>query len=205
MKSKKTKKTIAVDVDDVLAASAEGFVTFSNKKWGTRLTVEDYDERWAIMWNVSHEEEKERAHTIHSEGIVKDFVHFPEAKDALQRLAEQYWLVVTTSRANHVKEYTKEWLDRYFGGLFEEVHHTGFYDSLHSGAHKLTKADLCRSIGADYLIDDQPKHCFASAEVGIPSLLFGVYPWSRDIKQLPKDVERVKDWQEVLDYFDGIA
>lgn len=39
-------KTIAVDLDDVLAISAQALVEYSNSRWGTRLTVEEYDEDW---------------------------------------------------------------------------------------------------------------------------------------------------------------
>ena len=41
--------------------------------------------------------------------------------------------------------------------------------------NKLTKGMLAKEIKADYLIDDQLKHCSAAAELGIPALLFGVY------------------------------
>ncbi|HJQ08525.1 MAG TPA: hypothetical protein VJ836_03545 [Candidatus Saccharimonadales bacterium] len=43
---KQHRRIIAVDIDDVLSASAEGFVVFSNKQWGTRLTLDDYTEDW---------------------------------------------------------------------------------------------------------------------------------------------------------------
>ena len=48
--------TIAVDIDDVLARQVEGLVTFSNQRWGTVLTVDDYDEDWGVMWGVDLEE-----------------------------------------------------------------------------------------------------------------------------------------------------
>ena len=67
---------------------------------------------------------------------------------------------------------------------------------------KATKADIVKQIGADYLIDDQPKHCFAAAEAGITSLLFGDYRWNRNVK-LPEGVVKVRTWHEVLEYFDG--
>lgn len=36
-----SKKVIAVDLDDVLSASAPAYVKFSNERWETNLTVED--------------------------------------------------------------------------------------------------------------------------------------------------------------------
>ena len=47
---------IAIDIDDVLAENAIGFVAFSNERWGTRLSVDDYSEHWSEMWRVDSEE-----------------------------------------------------------------------------------------------------------------------------------------------------
>ena len=49
-----TKKVIAVDIDDVLAESARNLVEYSNKSWGTNITVDDYDEDWAKLWQVDY-------------------------------------------------------------------------------------------------------------------------------------------------------
>jgi hypothetical protein len=46
---------IAVDVDDVLSQSAKGFVAYSNQRWGTKPTVDDYDDHWAEMWKIERE------------------------------------------------------------------------------------------------------------------------------------------------------
>lgn len=195
------KKTIAVDIDDVLTASTQAWVDFSNAKWGTNLTAEDYDEDWAKMWGIDHEAMKKRAHVIYNSGTVKRVRRYEDAMPVLKWLAQRYRLVITTSRVRHVQADTIEWLDEHYSGIFDEVHFAGFFDDLKKGAHKHTKADLLKEINADYLIDDHPKHCFAAAEVGIKSLLFSEYVWSRNLGKLPKGVTRAYDWQEVLEYF----
>ncbi len=198
-----TRKTIAVDIDDVLAANAPAFIAYSNKKWGTNLTIEDYDEHWVPVWKVDQKEAERRATEYHGSGVFSTFKHFPEAKPVLQRLAKHYRLVITTSRRSELEKETLDWMDRYFGNIFEEIHFAGMWDEINEESHRMTKAELCKRIGADYLIDDQPKHCFAVAKTGIQTLLFGTYPWSRDIGELPPKVLRVKDWQEVEKYFDA--
>jgi 5'(3')-deoxyribonucleotidase len=195
------RKTIAVDIDDVLAASAEGWVNYSNQKWGTKLQVDDYDEDWAKMWGVDHQERLKRAQHLYRSGLVSTFQKIDEAKHVLEKLSKKYKLVITTSRVQAVQKDTLEWIDRYYKGLFDEVHLAGFFDGGHQDAYKMTKAELCKSIGADYLIDDHPKHCFAVAEAGMITLLFGDYVWNRNIKELPPGVIRVKNWQEVLEFF----
>lgn len=197
-----SKKTIAVDIDDVLATSVESWISYSNKKWGTRLTVNDYDEDWAKMWGVDHQEGKKRASHLYQSGIVGTFNRFDDAEQILKDLAKKYKLVITTSRVLQVEKDTLEWIDRHYKGIFEEVHLARIFDAEHKEPIKMTKRELCETIGADYLIDDHPKHCFAVAEAGITALLFGSYAWNRGIKNLPKNVVRVHNWAAVEEYFD---
>jgi 5'(3')-deoxyribonucleotidase len=199
-----SKITIAIDVDDVLAANAEAFVEFSNKRWGTNLKVEDYDEHWAILWGVeenNHDEIEKRALEFlkHSTPIYK---HFPDANESLKKLAEKHKLVIVTSRRMAQSQDTLEWIEKFYPGIFDEIHFAGIWDKIHDDRIKVTKAEFCRQVGADYLIDDQLKHCIAAADAGIKGLLFGDYSWNQ-ADELPKDVTRVANWQEVLEYFDG--
>lgn len=197
------KRTIAVDIDDVLATSVKSWIAHSNATWGTNLTVDDYDEDWAKMWGVSRVEGRQRALDIYKAGVVLSFDRFKEADYVLKQLSKHYKLVITTSRVEHTRDDTLAWLDEHFRGVFEEIHLAGFYESFKLEALTMTKAELCKQIGADFLIDDHPKHCFAAAEAGIESILFGDYSWNREIKKLPKHVTRCKDWSAVLEYFDG--
>lgn len=197
-----SKKTIAVDIDDVLSASAEGWVAYSNKRWGTNLSPEDYDEDWAKMWQVDHAEDRRRANEFYQSGTVGTYSPFNGAKAVLEGLAEHYKLVITTSRVRYVQEDTLKWIETHYEGIFEEIHLAGIFDADHPDPLSLTKAGLCTSIGVDYLIDDHPKHCLAVAEAGIQTLLFGDYSWNRNIKPLPERVIRARDWQAVKKYFD---
>lgn len=199
------KQTIAVDIDDVLANSAAGWVQHSNTFWDMNLTVDDYVENWREMWGVEHDEFIRRRDQILDNRIVNTFAPDVEAKATLLNLKKQYKLIITSARNNVLSEGTHQWLNEHFGGVFEEIHLAGFYDSGHKDAHLLTKAELLQAVGADYLIDDQPKHCLAAAEVGIPAMLFGDYAWNRDIGKLPSGVTRARNWQEVGEYFDGLG
>jgi uncharacterized HAD superfamily protein len=195
------KAVIAVDIDDVLAANAKEFVRYSNKKWGTRLTVEDYQEHWGEMWGVDLAEVEKRSAQYHQSGTIGKYEHFSEAKEVLVHLAAKHSLVVLTSRRREIVNETTEWINLYFEGIFSEVHYAGMWDTITEESHLITKGGLCKQIGADYLIDDQPKHCFAAADAGIPSLLFGDYPWNRAVR-LPERVVRAHSWDDVREYFD---
>ena len=93
-----SKPIIAIDIDDVLADYAAGFVAFSNQRWGTMLTLDDYDEHWGNVWKVDIEEIRRRATTIHDERLVKTLTHRSEAVPVLEYLSKSFDIVVVTSR-----------------------------------------------------------------------------------------------------------
>jgi hypothetical protein len=72
-----------------------------------------------------------------------------------------------------------EWLDRHFGlHVFSEVHF-GNHFAMHGTSR--TKAQICREVGADVLIDDNPAYAYDCALHGLHVLLFNWnmrYPWS---------------------------
>lgn len=197
------KKTIAVDVDDVLAAEAEFVVAYSNEHWGHQLSMDDYSENWGAMWNTDWDEVVRRADVLHQSDIVMMYKALEGARDVLEELAKKYKLVILTSRRKIVQAETAKWLNQNFGDLFEEVHYTGFWDSQEEKGHLLTKGQLSKDIGADYLIDDQPKHCLAAAEVGVKTILFGEYSDSKKLTETRSGISRCKDWQSVRKYFDN--
>lgn len=194
-------KTIAVDIDDVLAANAASFVAFSNERWGTNLTVDDYDEHWSRMWDVSLAETERRSSEFHDSGVIGRYEHFDAAMPVLDILSQQYNLVIITARRKSVADETKRWIADKFPAIFSEVHFAGIWDNHTHQSHIQTKAELCVALGADYLIDDQLKHCIGAAEKGIQALLFGDYSWNQ-AEQLPAAIVRCHDWGAVKEYFE---
>lgn len=198
------KPIIAVDLDDVLASSAQSLVDFSNERWGTNLTVEDYNEDWSKMWQVDRKTEEERAVIVHGSGWAQSMPPHDAALEVLRRLKNRYELVIATSRVIKVHKETLAWLDRHYKGVFEAVHTSGIYDAdITDDTHRATKAQLIAEIGADYLIDDQLKHCLAVAEAGMEVVLFGDYAWNWYDGKLPRRVTRCADWAAVEAYFDA--
>lgn len=199
------KQTIAVDIDDVLAANAEAFVKFSNDRWGTHLTVDDFTENWAEMWQVEHDEWIARRHAVIDSKLHTSYRFFEEARPVLKELKKRYKLIVVSARSKQISKDTTDWIGRNFADIFTEIHYAKIWDDMDRPIHekiKLTKKDILQQVGADYLIDDQLKHCTAAAEAGIESLLFGDYAWNQ-AKRLPARVTRIKDWQSVLEFFDA--
>lgn len=89
---------------------------------------------------------------------------------------------------------TQEWIDTYFRIVDQIVLSI---DNPQTEMRVLTKAEVCKQLGADLLIDDQLRHTRDVAEVGTPVLLFGDSP-SNQADSLPPNVMRVEDWPHVL-------
>lgn len=197
---------IAIDIDDVLAENAAGFVAFSNQRWGTKLTVDDYDEHWTKMWRVDQAETECRAAEYFHSPAARQYGHVGGAFDVLGRLSKQHHVMIATSRRLQMKYDTLAWIDEHFPGIFAStaVYFAGIWDDAQDDSHKMTKAELVNQIGADVLIDDQLKHCMAVAEQGRHAILFGDYAWNR-AKELPDLVARCHDWTEVEVVIDRIA
>lgn len=199
----KKKSIIAIDVDDVLAKTSHGFIKFSNKTWGHNLTIDDYDEDWAKAWGTSVEVARVRADELHASSMITKLSYFPEALPVLTKLKERYRLVVATSRRASISTVSEGWLQRHYPDIFDGVFFSGIYDGKlgrHEDHIARTKNDLLVEIDADYLIDDQLKHCFAAGEHGIEAVLFGNYSWNK-CDQLPLHVRRCADWKAVEAYF----
>jgi uncharacterized HAD superfamily protein len=197
------KTTIAVDIDDVIADQIESVRMFHNKHYGTRHKKADYQITapywgyWESVWEVGRGEGAQRvAHYERSDALTTQKT-VKGALEAMKKLKKNFNLVVVTSRSNQNAPKTLSWLAAHFPDVFDDVRFTSMWGDKAS----IVKAKLCKQIGAGYLVDDNLQHCKLAAEEGIQPLLFGDYGWNSG--PTPKEVIRVKNWQEVLEYFDG--
>lgn len=196
------REIIAVDVDDVLAAEVDGIREFINTKFGTSHTPDDYYINapywyyWEHVWNVSEEEAAERFETYVSSGHHASFHTVEGAVEAISELQQGYDLAIVTSRNHKLADLTHDWLEEKFPSVFRQIE----FVEVWSRDKSISKAVICNSLGASYLIDDNIEHCRLAAEEGIKSLLFGDYGWNQT-KKLPEGVGRAQNWGEVLKYF----
>lgn len=198
-----TKPIIAIDVDEVLADYASEFVLMSNKHWGTNFKPEDYHEDWLTLWGVDMNEAVARGQVMLEDRMHERLKHDDEAVTALNKLAERFTLKILTARNLKAKDITLEWLGRHYPMFApEDVNFAGIWDNPRPDAASLTKGDVAKSLGVDYIIDDQLKHVLAADERGIKALLFGDYTWNKS-DSLPASITRVHNWKAVLEFFEG--
>ena len=194
------KPVIAVDIDDVLALSVDKFIEWSNSKFGTEITFDQYTEDWSKLWNISQAETTKRVNQMYREGIPSKYSRVEEAVEVLNKLKSTHKLIVATARRKAEHAQTKDWIKRHYPAVFNDVHFAGIWDEITEHSPKKTKARLCRQLGVDYLIDDQIKHCVGASNVGVTALLYGDYPWNRHIGSTG-NIKRVVTWREIEEYF----
>ena len=196
-------KTIAWDIDDVLADNATGFAAFCNEMWDLSMTPEDFSEDWCAMWGVDIDEVNRRSHIFHTSDAALYYRPHDGAQQVVAALAETNDNRVVTSRRHLLRAHTTTWVGQHFPGLFTDIHYSGIFDTFQHGDHLKTKADVLKEIEADILVDDQLKHCIAAAEQGIEAVLYGNYRWNQ-AEILPQGITRCATMQEVGEYF-GVA
>lgn len=198
------KPIIAIDVDDVLTDENTSVMQFINEKYNLDLTLDNYlveapyRHYWEHVWQVSDEEGAQRFQAYLDAGIKAKHKVLPGAIKAITELKDKYELVIITSRDDRSIGTTHSWLELHFPKVFKSVE----FVSVWSKDKKASKAEIAKHVGATYLIDDNAEHCELAAQEGITALLFGDYGWSRGYKE-STGVTRVKDWQEVKEFFDA--
>eukprot|EP01023_Acetabularia_acetabulum_P022672 TRINITY_DN2227_c0_g2_i1.p1 TRINITY_DN2227_c0_g2~~TRINITY_DN2227_c0_g2_i1.p1 ORF type:complete len:300 (-),score=24.82 TRINITY_DN2227_c0_g2_i1:347-1246(-) len=199
------KLTVAVDVDEVLARFLDALNLYCKDRHGMVYDIADYDKyEFAKIWGCSSEY---AAHIVHefftSEHFLEGVCVVPGSKEALDQLSSMtdVNLEIVTSRQNVITKPTKRWIYSNFPGIFGDRVHICNQWSLEG--KQRSKSEVCLQIGADILIDDNPRYAVECAKKGIQVLLFdwqSTYPWAQQLPQEWVDHELitvVKSWQEI--------
>lgn len=199
------KKTIAIDIDDVLADSTEALRLVVNKRLGVNLSPEDYQIP-GDYWN--HYEEVWAKHGLGDRINLDDLepmmvvnqAHVSPndgALRALTGLSQRYILIIVTSRPLAWRAATERWLDKYFPGVFNKVL---FTENTNDPEQHISKGQICAENNASWLIDDNVDHAQSAVDEGIDIILFGDYGWHHKV---PAHFHRCKNWMQVQEYFDA--
>ncbi|CAI9760970.1 unnamed protein product [Fraxinus pennsylvanica] len=194
------KIMVAVDVDEVLGNFISAINQFIAERYSLSHSISEYHVyEFFKVWNCSRDEADIRVHKFFETSYFKKGIHpIPGALKALRNLSEFCNLSVVTSRQNAIKEDTIAWIEKHYPDLFQEIHF-GNHFALEGLARP--KSDICKSLGAKILIDDNPRYATECADAGIRVLLFdyeNTYPWCKteSVNQHPL-ITKVNNWEEV--------
>ncbi|XP_008242140.1 PREDICTED: uncharacterized protein LOC103340500 [Prunus mume] len=194
------KIVVAVDVDEVLGNFVSALNRFIADRYSSHHSVSEYHVyEFFKIWNCSRDEADIRVHEFFKTSYFKTGIHpLPGAQETIHKLSGFCDLSVVTSRQNAIKDHTIQWIEKHFPGLFQEIH---FGNHFALDGESRPKSEICRSLGAKVLIDDNPRYALECAEAGIRVLLFDYensYPWCKteSIIQHPL-VTKVHNWEAV--------
>lgn len=190
---------IAVDVDEVLGRFVYALNLFYKDRYNKEWDVKDYwVYEFAKIWKCSPEESNEIVHQFFKSKHFKEGIPvIPGAADVLRRMQTNHDLVVVTSRQWAIMDDTYIWIDKHYPDLFQEIYF-GNHFALEGISRR--KSDICKSIGATVLIDDNPGYAVECAEAGINVMLYDwdhAYPWSKlEPGKMHPLITVVRNWDE---------
>jgi HAD superfamily hydrolase (TIGR01509 family) len=196
------RSIIAFDCDDVIVSSGALLVEHYNKLHSTRVEPRDfYSKDYEHVWRSDPET---ATRDLFAYLLTEDHMSLapmPGAARVLRQLAERFKLFVVTGRPDETQQATNEWIEKYLPNIFEDIIFTNFFKLNDSKGPLRTKAEVCKELGAQWLVDDHLHHIENVTKHGITGLLFGDLPWERLSTPLPHVVQ-VSDWTELAKYFD---
>lgn len=191
---------IGVDLDEVIVEFVRGYLRLFNKKYNRNVRFGDISSYnlW-IPLGISREEAFELADEYYESEDFDDIKLVEGARDGLMRLAQdpKYQVVIVTSRPVHVREKTQLFFRQNFNGLDIEVIYSG---DIFKKQGK-TKAEICRELGLDFLIEDRRDYALECAAKGTRVLLLDK-PWNQSGGFHDK-MKRVVGWRGILEQING--
>jgi len=189
------KPIILVDTDDTIIHHANPLVEYLNYIYQKTYKVEDIEgyQVWKL-YGITYEAFWHELNTFFRSDYYFQSSFVENSIKTLQDLASDFRLVMCTSRSLAWQGPTMELFeDRGILNLFEEFYFGGDYGP---GENAIPKYQNCLKAGASLIVDDYPKAVNACLENGIPSILFGNYPWNHEILSVSGG-RRAWNWQEV--------
>lgn len=198
-----SKPLIAIDIDDTIADTTELIRLIVNSLYKVNIPREAYRSQgdyWGYYVRVWAEYGLNDLKLDDIEDKTEELANInllPSALYVIQQLFNKFDIVLITARRQEKATLTRQWVKSKFAGMNIAVH----FSEAHKNESNMTKGQICKQLGALFLIDDNVDHCEGALSQGVTPLLFGQYGWQRAV---PDSITRCKDWPSVLDYFEKL-
>jgi uncharacterized HAD superfamily protein len=187
------RSVIGVDFDDISYPFNATYVKYHNREHGSSLTYEDitcYD--LGLIYGCHADIVDERTSAFYASLDHDEAPPIVGSVEALTHLSKHYDLHIVTSRREELRALTEAWINRFMPGVFVGVHFTNGFCA--QNGKKRPKSEVCKELGARFLIDDALSHAEEVASAGIP-VFMPDRPWNRS--HTPPSVLRVHAWDEI--------
>jgi 5'(3')-deoxyribonucleotidase len=191
-----TRLVIAVDCDDVLINTTEYFMSQYNQRYGTLVALENAYRHDDPSFNATRDQIYERFNVIANSDEFGRLIPRADAVCSIRRLARSHELHLLTARQALQERATVRMLNEYFLNSFTEAHYL----------HQDSKGEMCKTLGADVIIDDNAKHLAEAKRCGIKERIwFGSYPWQMHDELFDGFTSRAANWNEVEKIVDQLT
>ncbi len=191
---------IGFDLDEVLADNMPALVRFHNEMYDTHLTKDDIlDYNISSAFGCDLDEAYRRVTEFYYSPHVRTILPLYNSVEIITKLHKDHTMVIITARPECAKELSKQWIDTYFPGVFDELYHVEHHIL---SIEKISKADACTQLGVSLFVDDAPHNALGCRHAGIDSLLFD-QPWNRHVPS--SEVKRVYSWDDILSHIQGLV
>lgn len=183
-----------MDFDEVTADFISYFLYFHNLMYKTEMKKGEVSSYFLYeAFDIDKKEMGIRLAEFRSLKLLERIEPSEGAVEGIKKLLEMgYSPHFVTARPETLKEETINWLKKYFKDMEFPV----YFTHREAGMPSLKKSEICKSIGAEILIDDYIENALDCAENGIKVFLMDA-PWNQT-GSLPANVIRVKSWKELI-------
>ena len=178
-----------------LCLRASLILDYYNKTYGTNIALKDFYSKDLDIWGVA--DVATAVARVEAYARTEEYQHtkpFEDSIESIRELGKYHELHLVTGRADFLTAATTNMLTEHFPDLFASLEFTNFFRE-----KARSKADVCMQLNADYLVEDHLHHAKVVAECGTNVLLFGDYPWNQSDEPLPSNIQRVRNWHEIVD------
>ncbi len=182
---------IGIDIDEIITEYVESIIEFYKNKTGRTLLREDF--KTYHFWETWGGTRKEAIQIVEEFFNSELFDSIKPVKDSIQsinNLSKNNELIFITSRPDHWKEKTEDWLKRNLDSPVKVI----FTSDFHTGEGK-KKAEICRELKSGLILEDNEKYAIECANTGIKVILFDK-PWNQNSEH--SNLIRVNDWTDAL-------
>jgi uncharacterized HAD superfamily protein len=183
---------IGIDIDEIIAEFARGYLRLYNKKYEKNLKFEElFTYVLCEPLKISQEVSLELADEYYSSENFDKIDLVDGAEEGVRKLNQDHELIFITARPSHIKEKTKLFLKKLFPDLNLDIVY-----SKNMWEEGLLKSEICNNQKCNVLIEDDLRHALDCVENGIKVILLDK-PWNQKIKH--ENMIRVKNWDEILE------
>jgi len=189
---------IGLDIDGVKLDIITPLLKFYNRLNGTGYTVNDIND-YALtgLFGNDFEARKRFVFDLYRTPEFRDIKPVPGAQQGVAALSKKASLVSLTSRpVAEVGNETRAQIRRYFPKAFPEIHFTRDFASNSKGDGK---AEVCKTLGIDIMVDDSFEYAVTCAGQGIETILLDCV-WNRERRYgpLPQNAYRARGWPQIV-------